>query len=140
MILIYRILTNLFYPFLIIFFYFRKLRNKEHKIRFKEKIFSSCFNVLRKKNLKLVWFHAASIGEMKSILPIIEEINKKKSNFEFLITTITLSSSNLAETEFKQFNNVQHRFFPLDVDFLVKSFLSKWKPDFIFFCGLRNLA
>lgn len=133
MILIYRILTNLFYPFLIIFFYFRKLRNKEHKIRFKEKIFSSCFNVLRKKNLKLVWFHAASIGEMKSILPIIEEINKKKSNFEFLITTITLSSGNLAETEFKQFNNVQHRFFPLDVDFLVKSFLSKWKPDFIFF-------
>ena len=133
MIFIYRVLTNLFYPFLIIFFYYRKLQNKEHKIRFKEKIFSSCFNVVRKKNFKLVWFHAASIGEMKSIIPIIEAINKKKSNFEFLITTITLSSSNLAETEFKYFDNVQHRFFPLDVDFLIKSFLNKWRPDFIFF-------
>ena len=77
MIFIYRVLTNLFYPFLIIFFYFRKLQNKEHKIRFKEKIFSSCFNVVRKNKFKLVWFHAASIGEMKSIIPIIEAINKK---------------------------------------------------------------
>ena len=132
MIFVYRFLTTIFYPFLIILIYIRKLQKKEHKVRFREKIFSSYFNILRKKNFKLVWFHAASIGEMKSILPIIKEINKRKSNFEFLITTITLSSSNLAETEFKQFDNVQHRFFPLDVAFLIKSFLKKWKPDFIF--------
>ena len=132
MFFIYRFLTIISYPFLIILIYLRKFQKKEHKIRFKEKIFSSYFNVLRKKNFKLVWFHAASIGELKSILPIIKEINKRESNFEFLITTITLSSSNLAETEFKQFENVQHRFFPLDVDFLIKSFLKKWKPDFIF--------
>ena len=139
MIFVYRFLTTIFYPILIILIYIRKLQKKEHKFRFKEKIFSSYFNILRKKNFKLVWFHAASIGEMRSILPIIKEINKRKSNYEFLITTVTLSSSNLAETEFKQFNNVQHRFFPLDVDFLVKSFLNKWRPDFIF-CGLRDLA
>ena len=132
MFFIYRFLTIISYPFLIILIYLRKFQKKEHKIRFKEKIFSSYFNVLRKKNFKLVWFHAASIGELKSILPIIKEINKRESNFEFLITTITLSSSNLAETEFKQFENVQHRFFPLDVNFLIKSFLKKWKPDFIF--------
>ncbi len=132
MFFIYRFLTIISYPFLIILIYLRKFQKKEHKIRFKEKIFSSYFNVLRKKNFKLVWFHAASIGELKSILPIIKEINKRESNFEFLITTITLSSSNLAETELKQFENVQHRFFPLDVDFLIKSFLKKWKPDFIF--------
>ena len=132
MFFIYRFLTIISYPFLIILIYLRRFQKKEHKIRFKEKIFSSYFNVLRKKNFKLVWFHAASIGELKSILPIIKEINKRESNFEFLITTITLSSSNLAETEFKQFENVQHRFFPLDVDFLIKSFLKKWKPDFIF--------
>ena len=132
MIFIYRVLTVLSYPILIILIYLRKFQNKEHKIRYKEKIFSSYFNIIRKKKFKLVWFHAASIGELKSILPIIKEINKRESNFEFLITTLTLSSSNLAETEFKQFENVQHRFFPLDVNFLIKSFLKKWKPDFIF--------
>lgn len=132
MIFIYKVFTVLSYPILIILIYLRKFQNKEHKIRYKEKIFSSCFNIVRKKNFKLIWFHAASIGEIKSILPIIKEIKKKKSNLEFLVTSTTLSSSNLAEVEFKQFENVQHRFFPLDVVFLIKSFLNKWKPDFIF--------
>lgn len=132
MILVYRILTILIYPLLIILIYLRKLQKKEHKYRFKEKIFPSYFNVLRKENSKLVWFHAASIGEMKSILPLINELNKKDDNFEFLITTVTLSSSNLAERELKQFRNAQHRFFPLDVEFLINQFLIKWKPNYIF--------
>ena len=34
--------------------------------------------MLKEKKLKLIWFHAASIGEFKSILPIIEELNKIK--------------------------------------------------------------
>ena len=69
---------------------------------------------------------------MKSILPLINELNKKDDNFEFLITTVTLSSSNLAERKLKQFDNVQHRFFPLDIEFLVNQFLIKWKPNYIF--------
>ena len=132
MILVYRILTILLYPLLIILIYLRKFQNKEHKYRFREKIFPSYFNVLRKENSKLVWFHAASIGEMKSILPLINELNKKDDNFEFLITTVTLSSSNLAERKLEQFDNVQHRFFPLDIEFLINQFLIKWKPNYIF--------
>ena len=45
MILTYRILINLIYPFLIILIYVRKLINKEDQIRFKEKIFFSHFKV-----------------------------------------------------------------------------------------------
>ena len=89
MILAYKILTILLYPLLIILIYLRKFQNKEHKHRFKEKIFPSYFNVLRKENSKLLWFHAASIGEMKSILPLINELNKKDdcvSHFRFLIS------------------------------------------------------
>ena len=83
-------------------------------------------------NTKLIWFHAASIGELKSIIPIINELNINK-NFEFLITTITLSSSNLAKEEFKDSENIQHRFFPFDVGFLIENFLLLWKPNKIFF-------
>ena len=132
MIFIYRILTNLLYPFIILLIFFRKLRNKEDAYRYKEKIFPSKFNIIRKKDLKLIWFHAASIGEMKSIFPIIRELNKNYKHFEFLITTTTLSSGNLAEIELKKFSNVQHRFFPVDVEFIVKIFLKNWKPNFIF--------
>ena len=132
MILLYRIFTFLLYPILVLLIYWRMLTNKEDQHRFKEKIFSKSFNVNRDKNCKLIWFHAASIGEFKSILPIIRELNKKYDNLNFLVTTITLSSSKIANEEIKKFENVQHRFFPLDIEFLIKNFLSSWKPNLIF--------
>ena len=131
MIRIYRGLTNLFYPILLIIIFYRKIFKKEHKTRYKEKIYSSNINNKKKKNTRLIWFHAASIGEFQSILPIIKELNKNK-NLEFLITTVTLSSSNLAEKEIRKFNNIHHRFFPLDVEFLISKFLLLWKPNVIF--------
>ncbi len=133
MFLLYRILTFIIYPILILLTFYRKLIKKEHPDRYKEKIFLSNFNVNRQKNKRLFWFHAVSIGEMKSITPVLRELNKQRNNIEFLITTTTLSSSDLIIEEFKEFKNVQHRFFPFDVNFLVKNFLKLWKPDTIFF-------
>ena len=93
MLLIYRCLTYFFFPLFIILIYLRSIVNKEDRIRFKEKIFSSHFSAHKNNNKKLIWFHAASIGECLSILPLIEEINKENKNVNFLITTLTLSSS-----------------------------------------------
>ncbi len=123
MILAYRILTTILYPLLLIYLYYRKLKNKEDPIRYKEKIFTSHFKVKRKNKSKLIWFHAASIGEFKSIIPIIEQLNILNKNYEYLITTTTLSSANLAKIELEKFNNVEHRFFPFDVNFLIEKFL-----------------
>ena len=132
MILLYRILTTLIYPFLIFLIIFRKIIKKEDSKRFKEKIFPSCFNIIKDENKELIWFHAASIGEFISILPILAEINKISNKYEFLITTTTLSSARLADEELKKIPNTQHRFFPLDVEFLIKNFLFLWKPKAIF--------
>ena len=133
MILIYRILTKLIYPFLLIITFLRILLKKEDPIRYKEKIFISHFNVQKKKNEKLVWFHAASIGELKSILPIIRKLNSDILDLDILVTTSTLSSSKIAEIEFKKFTNVLHRFFPFDLEYLMDNFLKLWRPNFIFF-------
>ena len=127
MFLAYRILTSLLYPFLLIFIFTRKYFNKEHQIRYKEKVFFSHFNVDRKDETKLIWFHAASIGEFKSIVPIIEELIKI-DNIEILITTTTLSSGNLAEKIYKNFDKIHHRFIPLDVNFLIERFFKEWRP------------
>ena len=86
MILLYRVLTTLIYPFLVLFSYYRLYLGKEDPVRFKEKIFVSNFKI-KDNNLKLNWFHAASIGEFKSIIPIIEYLNTKDNNLNFLITT-----------------------------------------------------
>ena len=130
MILFYRWLTNIFYPILIIFIFVRKIFNKEDKLRYKEKIFPSYFNISKKRGKKLFWFHAASVGELRSILPILEELDNK--DFEFLITTVTLSSGNLAKEEFKNFKNLSHRYLPIDSTFLMERFLNSWKPNAIF--------
>ena len=130
--LLYRTIAFIIYPLLIILIFFRKIFNKEDKDRYKEKIFSSSFRVKRTNGLKLVLFHAASIGEFKSIIPIIKELEKKNENLEFLVTTQTTSSANLANIELKRFKKATHRYLPLDVNFLMKKFLSHWKPDVIF--------
>ena len=91
MIHLYRVLTNFLYPFLIILIYIRKFIKKEHHSRFKEKIFRRNFNINKNPKLRLIWFHAASIGELKSILPLIKHLNKNEKKIEILITTITIS-------------------------------------------------
>ncbi len=132
MIFIYRILTTILYPFLFLLIYLRKFFKKEDPIRFKEKILISHYKVNKKENCKLIWFHAASIGEFKSIIPILKQLNKGNLNIKFLITTTTLSSGNLAKIELKKLDNAEHRYFPLDVPFLMEKFLFLWKPDNIF--------
>ena len=132
MFLVYRIFTTLLYPFLYIFVYLRIMIKKEDPIRFKEKIFVSHFNAIDKKDCKLIWFHASSIGEFKSIIPIINQLNTKRKYLKFLITTSSLSSGNLAEIELKKIDNAEHRYFPFDIDFLINKFICSWKPDKIF--------
>ena len=90
MLIIYRLCINLFFllsPFIIIFRLFKK---KEDLKRFKEKF---CFFSKKKKAGKLVWFHGASVGEIQSIIPLLEKLEKEKRISNILITTNTLSSS-----------------------------------------------
>jgi len=129
MLQVYRYLTYFLFPIFIIVIYFRSVFNKEDKIRYKEKIFSSHFDSHKNNKKKLIWFHAASIGECLSILPLIDEINNTNQNIDFLITTVTLSSSKLLEKKLNKYNNIIHRFFPLDLEGLAEKFLSFWKPD-----------
>ena len=132
MILIYRVVTNFFYPLIVLLIYLRKLYGKESPDRYKEKIFSKNFRVQRQKNKKLIWFHAASVGEVKSIFPLIDDLINNKNNIEVLITTVTLSSSFIVNDKYKKNKKIKHRFFPADVNFLINRFLKNWKPNAIF--------
>ena len=70
MIRIYRILINVIYFISPIIILIRILNKKEDKIRFKEKL---CFISKKRPKGKLVWFHASSVGEVLSIIPLIEK-------------------------------------------------------------------
>ena len=132
MTLIYRHLVNILFPIIIILIYLRVWFKKEDKNRFKEKLFISSFNITRNKDKKLIWFHAASIGEVRSIIPLIKKLNTN-NKFEFLITSVTTSSSKLIVEQLSNEKNVIHRFFPVDKQNVVIKFLEGWSPDLILF-------
>ena len=112
-------------PFIFLIFS-RKFIKKEHPKKFKEKIY---FNKVKRPNGFLIWFHAASIGEFKSILPLIEYYLKQNPKNNFLVTTVTLSSYNEFERRFNSNKRVFHQFMPYDFDFLIDNFFKNWHPD-----------
>ena len=132
MLLIYRCLINFLYPFFVLIIFLRIFFNKESKQRYKEKLFASSFNIEKNADKKLIWFHVASIGEFKSIIPIIKKLDENNI-YQFLITSVTLSSSQLISKELLNKKNIFHRFFPIDTVSLVKKFLDGWSPNLIVF-------
>ena len=124
MIIVYRILTIvivIFLPFILVWRVFKK---KEILNRSKEKI---CFFGKKRNEGKLVWFHGASVGEIKSVIPLIEIYEKKNDIKTILITSNTLSSAKIvSEIENKK---IIHQFFPLDLNLFVKQFLNYWQPS-----------
>ena len=128
MLIIYRLLTCLILILSPIILILRLIKKKEDPIRFTEKF--SYFSK-KKKIGNLVWFHGASVGELQSIIPIVEKYDKNKKINQILITSNTLSSSKIINN-FK-FKKVVHQFFPLDVNILSKRFINYWKPSIAFF-------
>ena len=112
-------------PILIIF---RIIKKKEDKIRFKEK-----FSIPSKKRSKgkIIWFHGASVGEILSVIPLIEYYEKDKSINQIIVTSTTLSSSKVLN-KFK-FKKTIHQFYPIDHIYITKKFLEYWKPDISIF-------
>ncbi len=128
MLIVYRILINITLVLIPLILIFRLLKRKEDPKRFIEKF---CFFTKKKTKGKLIWFHGASVGELQSIIPLVEKFEKNKKISQILITSNTLSSSKIINN-FK-FKKVVHQFFPMDVDIFSKKFLDFWKPSVAFF-------
>ena len=106
----------------------RLIKKKEDKKRFIEKF---CFFKNERRKGNLVWLHAASVGELMSIIPLISKIEKNKKINIILVTTSTLSSSKIFKN-FK-FKKVVHQFFPIDFFYFTSKFLNYWKPSVAIF-------
>ena len=128
MFFIYRILVNLILIFSPIIVLVRLLKRKEHPIRFKEKL---GFYSKKKLNGKLIWFHGASVGEILSIVPLIEKLENNKKIKQILITSNTLSSSKILSN--LKLKKTIHQFFPIDTNHHTQKFLNYWKPSVAIF-------
>ncbi len=121
---IFGIIFLIFSPLLIIK---RIIYGKEDPKRFFEKF--SYYKGSYKQDS--VWFHGASVGEIMSILPIINEFEKDKKIKNILITSNTISSASIIKK--KSLKKTTHVYYPFDIDFICENFLKKWKPKIAVF-------
>ena len=124
MIKIYQVLSYLFVPLILVKIYFRIKSNKEDRKRYVER-FGKNYNNL-KSSKKIIWIHAASIGEFKSSDIIIKKYYKK---FHILVTTTTKTSAEYINEFYA--DKVTHQYIPFDIPFWCSRFIDFWNPRLI---------
>lgn len=80
---------------------------------------------------KLIWVHAASVGETNVALPVIQKLLEGDADLHVLLTTGTTTSAGLAARRLPE--RAFHQFVPLDAAQYARSFLSHWQPDLAIF-------
>jgi 3-deoxy-D-manno-octulosonic-acid transferase len=124
---LYNLLFIILWPVINGYLLIRKAKGKEDKARFFERLGYPTVN--RPSTKQLIWFHAASVGESLSILPLIWFLKDKHSEIGFLITSGTVTSARILESKLP--NGVIHQFVPVDELHSVRRFLRYWRPSLI---------
>ena len=128
MFFIYQLIIFIGLFFLPLIFFVRFKKNKESIKSFSQKL---SIPSKKRNNGNLVWFHGASVGELMSVIPLIQKLEKNIQIKNILVTTTTLSSYKVFK-KFK-FKKTIHQFFPIDFYFITKKFLKYWKPSIAIF-------
>lgn len=121
---IYRILTDLANPAIRLYLRRRLASGREDGARFDER--SGIASRPRPAG-KLVWCHAASVGETMSVLSLLRALRDEHTQWNVLLTTGTVTSARMVETRLPA--GVIHQYVPVDLWPYATRFLNHWKPD-----------
>ncbi len=124
-IFLYNILSILALPVYLLVLIVRLIKKKDNISSALQRL--GC-NRSRRPEGKLIWMHAASVGEAMVAITLVNALNEKHPKISFLITTGTLSSANILSKWLPA--NAYHQFTPIDSWFIVRKFLTHWRPDF----------
>lgn len=128
MLKLYRFLTQIIFFIIPLIFFYRLIKKKEDLISIQQKLLLKTKKI---KNLKTIWLHGASVGELQSIIPLLEIYNNNKNIERILITSNTQSSSEILKN--LKLKKIIHQFFPFDSRRITKKFLSQWQPNIAIF-------
>lgn len=78
---------------------------------------------------RLVWIHAASVGETNAAVALATNIAER--GWRILFTTATLTGAKVAEAKLPP--GSIHQFVPFDIERAVRRFLAHWRPDLALF-------
>ena len=122
----YRLFSAAVTPLMPLLLARRLKRGKEHRARLSERRGEA--RIARPEG-PLVWLHGASVGELASVLPLIERIRSR--GIGMLVTSGTVTSGGMAEQRLPR--DVIHQFLPVDVPRYMRRFLDHWRPDLAMF-------
>ena len=132
----YKSLTFLIAPFLGAFFRRRAKSGKENPARINERFAKY---IEPKTSEKLIWFHAASVGESQLLLELARRFSDTGiANVTFLFTCQTQTAAELidktlsSDTGFEGIETVQ-KMAPVDTAPIARRFLDHWQPDLVIF-------
>lgn len=131
---VYCVLLTVFSPLL----FYRALKQKKYRHGFRQKYLGRIprrRKVLHKAgvrdapDVKLVWFHAVSVGEVNLLRPLLKRIREVRPQWVCVVSTTSQTGMNLAE---KLFGNDYSVFYcPLDFSWAVSKSVQRLKPDLL---------
>lgn len=110
------------YPIIGPYLAYRIAKGKEERSRRRERY---GFGGVARPAGPLVWFHAASVGETLSIVPLVKEVRRR--GIAVLLTTGTITSAKVVKERLG--TEVIHQYVPLDMKPAISRFLEYWHPD-----------
>jgi 3-deoxy-D-manno-octulosonic-acid transferase len=120
---LYRALTDAGLPLIRLALARRMREGREDAARFAERMGEAS---RPRPDGRLVWIHAASVGESLSVLTLIDRL-LAQGNVTVLITTGTVTSARLLAERLPR--GAIHQYAPVDRAAWVACFLDHWRPD-----------
>lgn len=121
----YRILTDLGAPLISLYLMKRRAEGREDPKRFGERLGHPS---QARPEGRLIWLHAASVGEAASVLALIGRLRTLYFDTNILVTTGTVTSARMLASRLPR--DVIHQYAPVDRMPYVDRFLDHWQPDF----------
>lgn len=123
---LYRSLTEIGGPLIRHYLDRRRAQGREDPLRQGERL---GIPSLARPDGRLIWFHAASIGEANSILVLVQGLLGHDPDAHVLVTTGTVTSAQVMARRLPA--RAFHQYFPVDRPAYVRRFLDHWHPDLV---------
>jgi 3-deoxy-D-manno-octulosonic-acid transferase len=120
---LYRSATRLGGPLIEVQLRRRVACGKEDRLRWRERLGAAGQD---RPDGPLLWLHAASVGESRSLLPLIGDLLAGRRTLQVLVTTGTVTSARLMAERLPP--RARHQFAPVDRPQAWHRFLEHWRP------------